>query len=95
MCVWRGGGVYFITPILLRLNECHSLCYFEMFSWFVLFTDVVPDIVTCGKPLGNGHPMAVVVTTKEIADTFGEFSSTVRAFFFFNPPTLRTVGNIL
>ena len=31
---------------------------------------VVPDIVTMGKPIGNGHPMAAVVTTPEIADSF-------------------------
>jgi 4-aminobutyrate aminotransferase-like enzyme/Ser/Thr protein kinase RdoA (MazF antagonist) len=31
---------------------------------------VVPDIVTMGKPIGNGHPMAAVVTTPEIADRF-------------------------
>ncbi|MBL4814790.1 MAG: aminotransferase class III-fold pyridoxal phosphate-dependent enzyme, partial [Shewanella sp.] len=31
---------------------------------------VVPDIVTLGKPIGNGHPMAAVVTTKEIATAF-------------------------
>ncbi|WP_215453014.1 aminotransferase class III-fold pyridoxal phosphate-dependent enzyme [Streptomyces sp. ATCC 21386] len=31
---------------------------------------VVPDIVTMGKPIGNGHPMAAVVTTREIADAF-------------------------
>jgi 4-aminobutyrate aminotransferase-like enzyme len=31
---------------------------------------VVPDIVTMGKPMGNGHPMAAVVTTREIADSF-------------------------
>ena len=38
---------------------------------------MVPDIVTMGKPIGNGHPMAVVVTTKEISDSLKEFSSTV------------------
>jgi 4-aminobutyrate aminotransferase-like enzyme len=31
---------------------------------------VVPDIVTLGKPIGNGHPMAAVVTTPEIARAF-------------------------
>jgi len=31
---------------------------------------VVPDIVTMGKPIGNGHPMAAVVTTPEIAASF-------------------------
>ena len=28
---------------------------------------VVPDIVTMGKPIGNGHPLGAVVTTPEIA----------------------------
>lgn len=31
---------------------------------------VVPDIVTIGKPIGNGHPLGVVATTREIADAF-------------------------
>ncbi|MEY2114042.1 MULTISPECIES: aminotransferase class III-fold pyridoxal phosphate-dependent enzyme [Rhodanobacter] len=31
---------------------------------------VVPDIVTLGKPIGNGHPMGAVVTTAEIAASF-------------------------
>ena len=32
--------------------------------------DVVPDIVTLGKPIGNGFPIAAVVTTPEIAASF-------------------------
>jgi len=31
---------------------------------------VVPDIVTMGKSMGNGHPLSAVVTTREIADSF-------------------------
>ncbi|UCE64278.1 MAG: aminotransferase class III-fold pyridoxal phosphate-dependent enzyme, partial [Nitrospirota bacterium] len=31
---------------------------------------VVPDIVTLGKPMGNGHPIGAVVTTPEIAESF-------------------------
>lgn len=31
---------------------------------------VVPDIITVGKPIGAGHPMAAVVTTPEIARSF-------------------------
>jgi len=31
---------------------------------------VMPDIVTMGKPIGNGHPLAAVVTTPEIAASF-------------------------
>ena len=39
---------------------------------------VVPDIVVMGKPRGNGHPMAAVFTTPEIAASFEgmEFFST-------------------
>jgi 4-aminobutyrate aminotransferase-like enzyme len=29
-----------------------------------------PDIVTMGKPIGNGHPLAAVVTSAEIAEAF-------------------------
>ena len=38
--------------------------------WGFELHDVVPDIVTLGKPLGNGHPLAAVVTTPEVADSF-------------------------
>lgn len=33
---------------------------------------VVPDIVVLGKPIGNGHPIGVVVTTQDIANSFAE-----------------------
>ncbi|WP_120631907.1 aminotransferase class III-fold pyridoxal phosphate-dependent enzyme [Ruegeria sp. EL01] len=39
----------------------------------------VPDIVVLGKPIGNGHPLGVLVTTREIAESFDngiEFFST-------------------
>jgi 4-aminobutyrate aminotransferase-like enzyme len=38
--------------------------------WAFEADGAVPDIVTMGKPIGNGHPMAAVVTTAEIADRF-------------------------
>ncbi|MCK0179739.1 aminotransferase class III-fold pyridoxal phosphate-dependent enzyme [Flavobacteriaceae bacterium S0862] len=38
--------------------------------WGFQLHNVVPDIVTIGKPLGNGHPVAAVACTKEIADKF-------------------------
>jgi 4-aminobutyrate aminotransferase-like enzyme/Ser/Thr protein kinase RdoA (MazF antagonist) len=31
---------------------------------------VVPDIVVMGKPIGNGHPIGAVVTTRAIANSF-------------------------
>jgi 4-aminobutyrate aminotransferase-like enzyme len=38
--------------------------------WAYETQDVIPDIVTLGKPIGNGHPMGAVVTTRAIADAF-------------------------
>ena len=38
--------------------------------WGFQHQGVVPDIVTMGKPIGNGHPLAAVITTPEIARSF-------------------------
>ena len=56
--------------------------------WGFELQGVVPDIVVMGKPIGNGHPLAAVVTTPEIAASFDngmEFFST----FGGNPGVLR------
>jgi 4-aminobutyrate aminotransferase-like enzyme/Ser/Thr protein kinase RdoA (MazF antagonist) len=40
---------------------------------------IEPDIVTVGKPMGNGHPVAAVITRRDLAQRFspeGEFFST-------------------
>jgi 4-aminobutyrate aminotransferase-like enzyme len=49
------------------------------FFWGFEMQGVVPDIVVLGKPMGNGFPLAGVVTTREIAEAFDngmEFFST-------------------
>jgi 4-aminobutyrate aminotransferase-like enzyme len=33
---------------------------------------VTPDVVTLGKPMGNGHPIAAVITRSDIVDRFAE-----------------------
>jgi 4-aminobutyrate aminotransferase-like enzyme/Ser/Thr protein kinase RdoA (MazF antagonist) len=38
--------------------------------WAFETQGVVPDIITMGKPIGNGHPMSALVTTEEIAESF-------------------------
>jgi 4-aminobutyrate aminotransferase-like enzyme len=38
--------------------------------WGFQQQDVIPDIVTLGKPFGNGLPLAAVVTTRAISDSF-------------------------
>jgi len=47
--------------------------------WGFEMQGVVPDIVVLGKPIGNGFPLAAVITTPEIAASFAngmEFFST-------------------
>ena len=49
------------------------------FFWGFAQQEAVPDIVVLGKPLGNGYPLAAVVTTADIAASFAngmEFFST-------------------
>jgi len=47
--------------------------------WGFETQNVIPDIVVFGKPIGNAFPLAAVVTTREIAESFDngmEFFST-------------------
>jgi 4-aminobutyrate aminotransferase-like enzyme len=32
---------------------------------------IEPDFITLGKPMGNGHPVAALITRREIAEKFG------------------------
>jgi 4-aminobutyrate aminotransferase-like enzyme len=38
--------------------------------WGFELQGVIPDIVTMGKPMGNGHPLAAVVCRPEVAEAF-------------------------
>ena len=33
---------------------------------------IEPDFITLGKPMGNGHPVAALITRREIAERFGQ-----------------------
>lgn len=68
--VREAGGVCIADEVQTGLGRCGDK------YWAFQTQDVVPDIITLGKPLGNGHPMGIVVTTKEISDSLKEFSST-------------------
>ena len=67
-------------PSKLDLNFSSNLLLTTILSitFFLQAFGVIPDIVTVGKPFGNGYPLAAVITTKEIGDSMGEFLSTVR-----------------
>jgi 4-aminobutyrate aminotransferase-like enzyme len=67
------GGVFIADEVQVGFGRVGT------HFWAFETQGVVPDIVTLGKPIGNGHPMAAVITTKDIAasfDTGMEFFST-------------------
>jgi 4-aminobutyrate aminotransferase-like enzyme len=62
--VRRAGGVCIADEVQTGFGRVGS------HFWAFETQGVVPDIVTMGKPIGNGHPLAAVVTTPEIAASF-------------------------
>ena len=62
--VRQAGGVCLVDEVQVGFGRVGS------HFWAFETQDVVPDIVTLGKPIGNGHPLAAVITTPEIADSF-------------------------
>jgi 4-aminobutyrate aminotransferase-like enzyme len=71
--VRRAGGVCIADEVQTGFGRTGTHFYaFERYG-------VVPDIVVLGKPIGNGHPIGAVITTRAIADSFDngmEFFST-------------------
>lgn len=64
---------------LIVADEVQSgLCRLGDNMWGFQDSGVIPDIVTMGKPIGDGHPLAAVVTTPAIAEAFA------RKFHYFN-----------
>jgi 4-aminobutyrate aminotransferase-like enzyme/Ser/Thr protein kinase RdoA (MazF antagonist) len=62
--VRKAGGVCIADEVQTGFGRVGShLWGFEM-------QHVVPDIVVLGKPIGNGHPLAAVVTRRDIAEAF-------------------------
>jgi len=41
---------------------------------------LVPDIVTMGKPMGNGHPLSAIVSRREIIEDFSSIGSYFNTF---------------
>ena len=62
--VWAAGGVCIADEIQIGFGRVGS------HFWGFETHGFVPDIVTMGKSMGNGHPLSAVVTTREIADSF-------------------------
>jgi 4-aminobutyrate aminotransferase-like enzyme/Ser/Thr protein kinase RdoA (MazF antagonist) len=71
--VRAAGGVCAVDEVQVGMGRAGS------HFWAFESQGVVPDIVTLGKPIGNGHPLGTVITTPAIAASFDngmEFFST-------------------
>lgn len=104
--VFSSDGIFAVPPGYLRTayaraRAAGALCVADEVQagfgrigkafWGFAQDGVVPDIVTLGKPMGNGHPMGAVVTTPAIAAEFAErwhFFST-----FAGSPVAAAVGS--
>ena len=62
--VRAGGGVCIADEVQTGFARAGSS------FWAFQEHGVVPDIVTLGKPMGNGYPVAAVVCRRELADSF-------------------------
>ncbi len=70
----------FLSESFDMVRQDHGLCIADEvqigfgrmgeYFWGFETQDIVPDIVTLGKSIGNGHPLSVVVTNDEISDEF-------------------------
>jgi len=62
--VRKAGGICIADEVQTGFGRMgKSFWAFELYG-------VVPDIMTMGKPAGNGHPLAIVACTQEVAEKF-------------------------
>jgi len=66
--VRTAGGLFIADEVQTGLGRLGDDCFWAFQHGGN--TDVVPDIVTIGKPFGNGMPLAAVITTQEVSDSF-------------------------
>ena len=62
--------------------------------WSFVPYEIAPDVVTLGKPMGNGYPVAAVVTRRELVEGF-PFAGRVFSTFGGNPVAARAALAVL
>jgi 4-aminobutyrate aminotransferase-like enzyme len=75
------GGLFVadeVQPGFARTGE-HFARTGEHF-WGYEADDFVPDIVTVGKPMGNGHPIAATIARSDLVDEFAKHSNYFNTF---------------
>lgn len=64
-CVRDAGGLYIADEVQPGFGRTGGQ------RWGFARDNVIPDLVTLGKPMGNGHPVAAVVGRSALFDQFG------------------------
>jgi 4-aminobutyrate aminotransferase-like enzyme len=85
--IFSSDGVFsdppgFLAPAVAAIREAGGLFIADEVQpgfgrtgeamWGFMRHGVVPDLVTMGKPMGNGHPIAAMVAKPEILQAFGK-----------------------
>ena len=94
----------FLTKAYKFVRDAEGLCISDEVQvgcgrlgkvfWGFQLHNVIPDIITIGKPLGNGHPLAAVICTKKVA---GKFANGMEYFNTFggNPVSCAIGAEVL
>ena len=67
------GGLYVADEVQAGYGRLGPLWSFEAHS-------IRPDVVTLGKPMGNGYPVAALVTRRDLAERFPHAGRTFSTF---------------
>jgi len=87
---------YFNKNGIITISDEVQTGFGRLGNWFWGYEmhHVIPDMVVLGKPMGNGHPVAAVITTAALAD---KFSNGMEFFSSFggNPVSCEVVISLL
>ncbi|GIY81833.1 ethanolamine-phosphate phospho-lyase [Caerostris darwini] len=89
--VHQAGGVCVADEVQTGFGRVGK----HMWAFQLQGEDICPDIVTIGKPMGNGHPVAAVVTTKEIARSFKGLGVSYFNTYGGNPVSMAIANAVL
>jgi len=93
--IWSSDGIFaapagYLADAWQRVRAAGAVCVADAVQpgfartgdhfWGFEGQGVAPDIVTLGKPMGNGHPLAAVITTPDIAGRFAGESEYFNTF---------------
>ena len=81
--VRRRGGLIVADEV-----QC-GYCRMGEHWWGFQHYELEPDMVTCGKPMGDGHPISVMATRREFAESYN------RKYHYFNTTAGNPVSSVV